>query len=49
MTDLIAGIVGAVIGAIFGVWLLIKHEKKGDLLLDEEIEVMKEYSENGEK
>ncbi len=46
MTDLIMDIIGAVVGATFGVWLLIKHVTKGDSLLDEEIETMKEYSEN---
>ncbi len=49
MTDLMMDIVGAVVGVTFGVWLLLRHEKKGDLLLDGEIESIKEYSENGEK
>jgi len=44
MTDLILDVIGALIGATFGVWLLLRHEKDGKkFLLDEEIESMEEY------
>ncbi len=44
MTDLILDVIGALIGATFGVWLLLRHEKEGKRsLLDEEIEAMEDY------
>ena len=50
MTDLMFDIIGAVIGAIFGVWILIRHEKNNKKsLLDEEIEIMKNYNKKNNK
>jgi len=50
MTDLILDIIGALIGATFGVWLLIRHEKDGkESLLEEEIEFMEEYISKNKK
>ena len=50
MTDLMVDIVGAVIGAVFGVWILIRHEKDNKKsLLDDEIEIMKDYRKNNNK
>ena len=50
MTNLMVDIIGAVIGAILGVWILIRHEKNNKKsLLDEEIEIMKDYNENNNK
>ncbi|MBZ2164525.1 hypothetical protein [Methanobacterium spitsbergense] len=50
MTDLMVDIVGAVIGAVFGVWILIRHEKNNKKsLLDDEIEIMKDYGKNNNK
>ena len=47
MTDLMLDILGAVIGAVLGVWILIRHEKDHKKsLLDDEIEIMKDYSRN---
>jgi hypothetical protein len=47
MTDLILDIIGALIGATFGLWLLIRHEKQGGpSLLDDEIELMTDYEDN---
>ena len=44
MTDLIFDIIGALIGATFGVWLLLRHRKEDKKsLLDEEVEEMEDY------
>ena len=43
-------IVGAVIGAVLGVWILIRHEKDNKKsLLEDEIEIMKDYRKNRNK
>ena len=50
MIDLMVDIVGAVIGAVLGVWILIRHEKDNKKsLLDDEIEIMKDYRKNNNK
>ena len=50
MTDLMFDILGAVIGAVLGVWILIRHEKDNKkFLLDDEIEILKDYRRNNNK
>lgn len=50
MTDLIMDIVGALMGATLGVWLLLRHKKEGKKsLLDEEVEEMEDYLSKNKK
>lgn len=50
MIDMIFDIAGAIIGATFGVWLLLRHEKdKKPLLLEDEVEAMRKYRNRNNK